>query len=82
MGTVSSLPCRLALLWSGVSLIVSALSIWGLLMLSQYRITALEQLGLEPYQAEGKSSLLTPAGQRIVHAGKVAQRDAWEVVRR
>ena len=38
--------------------------------------------GLEPYQAEGKSYLLTPAGQQIVNAGKVGQRDAWEVVRR
>lgn len=81
------------------------LTIWGLLMLSQYRIKALEQeisnlsarreqleaqnaslwnsfKGLEPYQAEGKSYLLTPAGQQIVNAGKVGQRDAWEVVRR
>ena len=86
-------------------LIVSALSIWGLLMLSQYRIKGLEQeisnlsaqreqleaqnaslwnsfKGLEPYQAEGKIYLLTPAGQQIVNAGKVGQRDAWEVVRR
>lgn len=38
--------------------------------------------GLETYQAEGRTYLLTPAGQQIVHAGKVGQRDAWEVVRR
>lgn len=38
--------------------------------------------GLEPYQAEGRTYLLTPAGQQIVNAGKVGQRDAWEVVRR
>ena len=38
--------------------------------------------GLEPYQAEGRTYLLTPAGRQIVHAGKVGQRDAWEVVRR
>ena len=105
MGTVFSRPCRLALLWSCAILIVSMLTIWGLLMLSQYRIKALEQeisnlsarreqleaqnaslwnsfKGLEPYQAEGKSYLLTPAGQQIVNAGKVGQRDAWEVVRR
>lgn len=105
MGTVFSRPCRLAFLWSCAILIVSALSIWGLLMLSQYRIEALEQeisnlsarreqleaqnaslwnsfKGLEPYQAEGKSYLLTPAGQQIVNAGKVGLRDAWEVVRR
>ena len=105
MGTVFSRPCRLALLWSCAILIVSVLTIWGLLMLSQYRIEALEQeisnlsarreqleaqnaslwnsfKGLEPYQAEGKSYLLTPAGQQIVNAGKVGQRDAWEVVRR
>ena len=105
MGTVFSRPCRLALLWSCAILIVSMLTIWGLLMLSQYRIKALEQeisnlsarreqleaqnaslwnsfKGLKPYQAEGKSYLLTPAGQQIVNAGKVGQRDAWEVVRR
>lgn len=105
MGTVFSRPYRLVLLWSCVSLTVSVLTIWGLLILSQYRIKALEQeisnlsarreqleaqnaslwnsfKGLEPYQAEGKSYLLTPAGQQIVHAGKVGQRDAWEVVRR
>ena len=98
-------PYRLALLWSFASLTVSVLTIWGLLILSQYRIKALEQeisslsirreqletqnaalwnsfKGLEPYQAEGRSYLLTPAGQQIVNAGKVGQRDAWEVVRR
>ena len=86
MGTVFSRPYRLVLLWSCVSLTVSVLTIWGLLMLSQYRIKALEQeisnlsarreqleaqnaslwnsfKGLEPYQAEDKSYLLTPAGQ-------------------
>ena len=105
MGTVFSRPYRLVLLWSCAILIVSVLTIWGLLMLSQYRIKALEQeisnlsarreqletqnaslwnsfKGLEPYQAEGKIYLLTPAGQQIVNAGKVGQRDAWEVVRR
>ena len=105
MGTVFSRPCRLALLWSCAILIVSVLTIWGLLMLSQYRIKGLEQeisnlsarrealeaqnaslwnsfKGLEPYQAEGRTYLLTPAGRQIVHAGKVGQRDAWEVVRR
>ena len=41
MGTVFSRPCRLAFLWSCAILIVSALSIWGLLMLSQYRIKGL-----------------------------------------
>ena len=105
MGTVFSRPCRRAFLWSCAILIVSALSIWGLLMLSQYRIKGLEQeisnlsaqreqleaqnaslwnsfKGLEPYQAEGKIYLLTPAGQQIVSAGKVGQRAAWDVVRR
>ena len=105
MGTVFSRPYRLVLLWSCAILIVSVLTIWGLLMLSQYRIKALEQeisnlsarreqletqnaslwnsfKGLEPYQAEGRTYLLTPAGRQIVHAGKVGQRDAWEVVRR
>lgn len=100
MGTVFSRPYRVALLWSCVSLIVSALSIWGLLILSQYRIKGLEQeisnlsarreqlkaqnaalwnsfKRLEPYQAEGRTYLLTPAGQQIVNAGKVGQRNAW-----
>lgn len=38
--------------------------------------------GLEAYHSEGKEYLLTARGWRIVHAGTVGKRDAWQVVRK
>ena len=39
--------------------------------------------GLEPYQSEGKSYLLTPEGWTITHGGTLnGKRDAWRIVRK
>lgn len=96
---------RTALLWSFGILLLTTLSVWGLITLGQYRIGSLRQeiaelstrkatleedcnrlwsrfKGVEPYKAEGKDYMLTLTGWQIVYAGKVSQRDAWEVVRK
>ena len=39
--------------------------------------------GLEPYQSEGKSYLLTPEGWTITHGGTLnGKREAWRIVRK
>lgn len=38
--------------------------------------------GLEPYQSEGKSYLLTPEGWTITHGGTLGKREAWIIVRK